>query len=159
MTIKAIQEELIEEFAMFDDWMQRYEYMIDLGKSLPLIDKQNKRIGFREAKIIDYNRLIKSCDIGLSSVMVKKSLLRNSLFSKLKTKEDYVLWLKLAKKKYKFYPIKTPLLYWRKLNNSLSSSSIQKLIDGYSVYRIYLKQSIIRSFLSLFILSINFLQK
>ena len=42
MTIKAIQEELIEEFAMFDDWMQRYEYMIDLGKSLPLIDMQNK---------------------------------------------------------------------------------------------------------------------
>ena len=42
MTIKAIQEELIEEFAMFDDWMQRYEYMIDSGKSLPLIDKQNK---------------------------------------------------------------------------------------------------------------------
>lgn len=42
MTIKAIQEELVEEFAMFDDWMQRYEYMIDLGKSLPLIDEQNK---------------------------------------------------------------------------------------------------------------------
>ena len=42
MTIKAIQEELIEEFAMFDDWMQRYEYMIDLGKSLPIIDEQNK---------------------------------------------------------------------------------------------------------------------
>jgi cysteine desulfuration protein SufE len=42
MTIKAIQEELVEEFAMFDDWMQRYEYMIDLGKSLPLIDQQNK---------------------------------------------------------------------------------------------------------------------
>jgi cysteine desulfuration protein SufE len=42
MTIKAIQEELIEEFAMFDDWMQRYEYMIDLGKALPLIDEENK---------------------------------------------------------------------------------------------------------------------
>jgi cysteine desulfuration protein SufE len=42
MTIKAIQEELIEEFAMFDDWMQRYEYMIDLGKSLPLINEENK---------------------------------------------------------------------------------------------------------------------
>ena len=44
MTIKAIQEELIEEFAMFDDWMQRYEYMIDLGKSLPLIQAKNKEI-------------------------------------------------------------------------------------------------------------------
>lgn len=42
MTIKEIQEEIIDEFAMFDDWMQRYEYIIDLGKSLPLIDKKNK---------------------------------------------------------------------------------------------------------------------
>jgi cysteine desulfuration protein SufE len=42
LTIKDIQEEIIEEFAMFDDWMQRYEYMIELGKSLPLIDEQYK---------------------------------------------------------------------------------------------------------------------
>ncbi|MCB0461215.1 MAG: SufE family protein [Flavobacteriaceae bacterium] len=42
MTIKEIQEEIIDEFANFDDWMQRYEYMIELGKSLPLIDKQYK---------------------------------------------------------------------------------------------------------------------
>ncbi len=42
MTIKEIQEEIIDEFAMFDDWMQRYEYMIELGKSLPLIDEQYK---------------------------------------------------------------------------------------------------------------------
>lgn len=37
MSIKAIQEEIIDEFSMFEDWMQRYEYMIELGKSLPLI--------------------------------------------------------------------------------------------------------------------------
>lgn len=42
MTIESIQEELIDEFSMFDDWMQRYEYMIELGKSLPLIDEQYK---------------------------------------------------------------------------------------------------------------------
>ena len=41
-TIEAIQEELIEEFSLFEDWMQRYEYMIDLGKSLPLIDAAYK---------------------------------------------------------------------------------------------------------------------
>lgn len=41
-SIKEIQEEIIGEFSMFDDWMQRYEYMIDLGKSLPLIDSQYK---------------------------------------------------------------------------------------------------------------------
>lgn len=38
MTIEEIQKELIEEFDMFDDWMQKYEYMIELGKSLPLIE-------------------------------------------------------------------------------------------------------------------------
>lgn len=42
MTIEAIQEELIDEFAMFEDWMQRYEYMIELGHSLPLIDEKYK---------------------------------------------------------------------------------------------------------------------
>lgn len=43
MTIKEIQEEIVDEFAMFDDWMQRYEYIIELGKTLPLIDEQYKK--------------------------------------------------------------------------------------------------------------------
>lgn len=42
MTIKEIQANIIDEFSMFEDWMQRYEYMIDLGKALPLIDEQYK---------------------------------------------------------------------------------------------------------------------
>ncbi|WP_026914727.1 SufE family protein [Christiangramia portivictoriae] len=42
MTIQEKQNEVIDEFAMFDDWMQRYEYMIELGKSLPLIDEKYK---------------------------------------------------------------------------------------------------------------------
>jgi cysteine desulfuration protein SufE len=42
MTIERIQEDLIDEFSMFDDWMERYEYMIDLGKSLPIIEERYK---------------------------------------------------------------------------------------------------------------------
>lgn len=42
VTIEDIQNDIIDEFSMFDDWMQRYEYMIDLGKSLPLINDQYK---------------------------------------------------------------------------------------------------------------------
>jgi cysteine desulfuration protein SufE len=49
--IQDIQEEIVDEFAMFDDWMQRYEYMIDLGKSLPKIDEQHK----------DDDHIIKGC--------------------------------------------------------------------------------------------------
>lgn len=42
MTIKKLQEEIIDEFSMFEDWMERYEYIIDLGKSLPMIEEQFK---------------------------------------------------------------------------------------------------------------------
>ena len=51
MTITEIQEEIIDEFSMFDDWMERYEYIIELGKSLPIISDQYK---------LDEN-LIKGC--------------------------------------------------------------------------------------------------
>ena len=41
-TIKEIQEEIIEDFEMFDDWMQKYEFLIDLGKELATIKEQYK---------------------------------------------------------------------------------------------------------------------
>ena len=51
MLINEIQDEIIEEFDFFDDWMERYEYIIDLGKKLPLIDERLKT----------EERLIKGC--------------------------------------------------------------------------------------------------
>ena len=42
MTIKEIQEEIIEDFDLFEDWMQRYEFIIENGKSLPKIEEINK---------------------------------------------------------------------------------------------------------------------
>jgi cysteine desulfuration protein SufE len=41
-SINELQDEVIEEFALFDDWMEKYEYIIDLGKELPLIDVAKK---------------------------------------------------------------------------------------------------------------------
>ncbi len=42
MTINEIQDLIIEEFAQFGDWMERYEYLIDLGRSLPPFDERHK---------------------------------------------------------------------------------------------------------------------
>lgn len=42
MTINEKQDQIIEDFELFDDWMQKYEYIIQLGKDLPLIDEQYK---------------------------------------------------------------------------------------------------------------------
>lgn len=42
MGIQDIQEEIVDEFALFDDWMEKYEHMIGLGKALPLIKEEYK---------------------------------------------------------------------------------------------------------------------
>ena len=42
MTIEQIQHDIVDEFSMFDDWMERYEYIIELGKGLPIIEEQYK---------------------------------------------------------------------------------------------------------------------
>lgn len=50
-TINSRQDEIIDEFSFFDNWMEKYEYLISLGKSLPLIDEKYK----------DESHLIKGC--------------------------------------------------------------------------------------------------
>ncbi|MEM1126706.1 MAG: SufE family protein [Bacteroidota bacterium] len=46
-TAQARAQEIVEDFALFDDWMGRYEYLIDLGRDLPLIDPQHKTEAYR----------------------------------------------------------------------------------------------------------------
>ena len=50
-TIQEIQAEIVDEFDMFEGWIEKYEYIIELGKNLPIIDDKHK---------ID-NNLIKGC--------------------------------------------------------------------------------------------------
>ena len=127
--------------------------------SYEIIDDDLVIRGTRQAKLMNYKKLIKSCDIGLSTVIIKKSLIKNLRFPSLKTKEDYVLWLEIAKNGKIIHALNTKLTQWRKNNNSLSSSVVRKLTDGYYVYRYYLKYNVIRSIYSLLILSVNFLKK
>lgn len=42
MTLKEIQDEIVEEFGVFEEWMDKYEYIIDLGKDVPALDEQYK---------------------------------------------------------------------------------------------------------------------
>jgi len=42
MTINEIQDKIIDEFSLFDDWMDKYNLLIDLGKELPVIDPKYK---------------------------------------------------------------------------------------------------------------------
>ncbi len=127
-----------------------------------IIDEIGNVTGLRYAKKkIDFNDLIFSCDIGLSTVILRKNKKIKKIikFPDLKTKEDYVLWIKLSKNKIVFYGLKENLTNWRKLDNSLSSNPLQKLKDGFRVYNTYLKFNFSKSILHLFLLSLNYLKK
>ena len=130
--------------------------------SYHVINSNNKIISSRSArKEMIFNDLIKSCDIGLSTVIVSSSLLSKDklMFPRIKTKEDYVLWLQIVKKIKTIRGLNIKLTYYRKTKNSLSSNKLLSLINGYKVYRNYMNYGLIKSLIYLFILSINSLKK
>jgi len=102
---------------------------------------------------LTYSNLLRSCDIGLSTVMIKRQLLKKFKFSRMKTKEDYLLWLQISKNNILIYGIKKYLSLWRKCNNSLSSNIFQKIKDAFNIYYRHEKQGFITALLSIIVLS------
>jgi teichuronic acid biosynthesis glycosyltransferase TuaG len=125
--------------------------------SYKIVDYANKVIGLRKAKnYSNFEDLVTSCDIGLSTVMLKKNIINSKCqFPNLKTKEDFVLWLKILKRHYSIIALDEYLTIWRRLDNSLSSSVSQRLIDGFRVYHLYMRCGFFRSLYLLFCLSFN----
>ena len=111
-----------------------------------IINKYSKIIGqFKIEKKLNYQDLLRSCDIGLSTVLAKKKIFNKNKFSSLTTKEDYLLWLKILKKKKFISGINKNLSSWRLLEKSLSSSVTQKVSDSFKLYHNYEKYNVIIS--------------
>ncbi len=66
MKIEEIEQEILDEFSLYEDWMEKYEYIIDLGKELPKISPQSKT----------NDNLIKGCQ---SQVWLQAVLTNNSI--------------------------------------------------------------------------------
>ena len=124
-----------------------------------IMDERNRIVrSMKVEKYLTYNKLLNSCDIGLSTVMISSKIKKLLKFKKIMTKEDYLLWLILSKK-YKIIGINKYLTNWRSVKDSLSSSLIQKFKDGFKVYNKYLGKSRVISFFRVINLSINFVFK
>lgn len=99
----------------------------------------------KSPKQMVYNDLLKGCPICCSSIIIKSSILKKNQFSKLKTKEDYELWLRLSKKKFKFGGVNSYLTFYKLRKNSLSSKHINKLINAFKIYNNFNNYGIIFS--------------
>ena len=139
--------------------MEKYNYLAS-HTGYSIIKMNQNHNSKRQAKTLNYFDLLKSCDIGLSTVVLKKSVLKNrKLFPKLKTKEDYVLWLRLSKLGVIFHGINKNLVNWNDTPKSLSKSVLQKICDSMRVYYYYEKFNLFKSFMKTVVLSINYLKK
>ncbi len=127
-----------------------YKKNISEKKSLEIINNKSK---------ITYNDLLKSCDIGLSTVLLKKNIIDENLFPSTKTKEDFIAWLKITKNNTHVFNLNMTLVEWNQVKGSLSSNFFQKMFDGFKVYYVYEKFSFIKSLYYLFLLSFNSLKK
>ena len=104
---------------------------------------------------MNFKKLLKSCPISCSTVLIKKNILKKNCFRNLKTKEDYLLWLELSKKNYKFFGINKYLSFYRIRNKSLSSLHLNKLFSAFKIYYYYLKFNFFISLLLISRLYIN----
>ncbi len=134
----------------YDFTFTNYVKKISNGRKIHIQSKNEK---------ISYRDLLFDNEIGLSTVMLNKKIIKGELFPDIKTKEDYVAWLRLTKQNYTACNLREFLSEWNFSNNSLSSSFIQKILDGFRVFYIYQKFSFLKSLFYLFNLSIKSLKR
>ena len=143
------------------DFMEKNKLLFS-HTSYNIINERNKIISYRAARAkIFYEELLKSCDIGLSTVMINTNFLKknNYYFANIQTKEDFILWLKISADIGCLNGFNRKLTHYRKTSNSLSSNKITSIINGFRVYRNYMKFNILKSLYFLFILSKNSIRK
>ena len=167
--IKSATGDLVAFIDADDYWFEE-----KLEKQINFLQKNNHKFIFcnyikksqnSEKEIVckkeylSYSNLLKSCDIGLSTVLLRTNIIKSNRFPNLKAKEDFVLWLNLILDNVKIYGMDENLVLWKKSKNSLSSSTLQKLLDGFRVYNSYMKFNIFKSIYYLLCLSLNYFKK
>jgi len=125
-----------------------------------IINKDGKKLKtIRVPKKLIFKNLLFSCKIGLSTVIADSKFFKKVKFSNLKTQEDYLVWLRLSKGNINMLGINETLASWRKTDNSLSSSTKQKLKDAFQVYNKHLKLNYFITLILIVSLSIHSLKK
>ena len=124
-----------------------------------IISERKKIVVQSPKSALGYMDLLKSNEIGLSTVQLTRTIISDELFPPLKTKEDYVAWLKITKNNIYAHNFPHNLVKWNKTKGSLSSDFFQKISDGLKVFRKYEKFNFLKSLYYLLILSINSLKR
>ncbi len=141
------------------NFMLNNKYKFTFCNYKKIINERKKIEVYSKNKKISYNDLLNDCEIGLSTVLLNRDIIEDNLFPPLKTKEDYLAWLKITKNNIYAYNFQEYLVEWNFSKNSLSSDLFQKLKDGFKVYYIYLRIGFFKSIFFLIMLSFNSIKR
>lgn len=130
-----------------------------LHGSYLIIDENEKYVGTFKAENLNYKKLIKSCDVGLSTVIIKSDIMKRHLFQNISTKEDYVCWLAVVKEIKELSGDQEVVMKYRSKEKSLSSNFLIKFYNAFRVYFIFEKKNLFSSLYFTLILSIKWLIK
>lgn len=152
-----------------DTWLpHKLEYQLNLLKkynlnfihnSYLIVDENESFRGKNIARKLTYKDLLNSCDIGLSTVMLKSNLIKKHLFKNISTKEDFVCWLSIIKEIKQIYGDERVVAIYRSKKNSLSKNYFRKFKNAFLVYNKYEKINFFVSILKTIILSIFWIIK
>ena len=130
-----------------------------IHSSYLIIDSDEKIRGKFISKNINLTQLLKSCDVGLSTVTLCSDLAKENLFPKISTKEDYICWLKIVKNLGYLYGDEQVTTLYRRRKDSLSSDFLIKFKNAFKVYNNYEKLGMLKSFFFTLRLSVYYLFK
>ena len=110
--------------------MKKKKYLFSFSNYSKNFKKKLIEVNARQE--VNYKDILSSCDIGLSTVILKKNILQKNLFPNIKTQEDFSAWLKITRENnIKAYNINKNLATWNYDSNSLSANHFQKLKDAF----------------------------
>jgi teichuronic acid biosynthesis glycosyltransferase TuaG len=95
--------------------------------------------------IVDYTRLLKTCDIGCSTVMLNRSYFKDVFMPNIAKRQDYALWLKLLKTSEFAYGIDMVLTHYRIMGDSVSSNKLKAAVYQFRVYYYIERLGVFRS--------------
>lgn len=167
--IKKAKGKYISFIDSDDEWLpNKIEHQINILEENKLnfihgsyfvLDEAYSLKGKFVARDLNYTDLLKSCDIGLSTVTLKADLAKKNLFPKISTKEDYVCWLNIVKKLNYLVCDPQVVTIYRKRTDSLSSKFMFKFVNAYKVYNTYERFGFLKSFYYTLRLSIYYIIK
>lgn len=167
--IKKAKGKYISFIDSDDEWLpDKIEHQIKILEEKKLnfihgsylvVDEELNLKGKFNPSDLNYTDLLKSCDIGLSTVTLKADIAKKNLFPKISTKEDYVCWLNIVKELNYLICDKQVVSIYRKRTNSLSSKFIVKFINAFKVYYNFETFGLLKSFYYTLRLSIYYVIK